>query len=78
MNNANSADVKPVSGFAKKRWLEDAGYSVTKLAQQGHAPSDQVWAVTDASDTSNAKPIIAYDRLQGVAVNKAIEALGGM
>lgn len=71
-------DVVQVSGFAKKKFLEDAGYSVLKLHQQGHAPSDQVWCVSDAKDTSNAKPIIAYDRLQGVAVNKAIEALGGM
>lgn len=71
-------DVVQVSGFAKKKFLEDAGYEVKKLQMQGHAPSDQVWCVSDAKDTNTCKPIISYDRLQGVAVTRAIEALGGM
>lgn len=69
-------DVVQVSGFAKKKFLEDNGYAVKKLQQQGHAPSDQVWCVFDAKQVSG--PIIAYNRLQGTAVTEAIEKLGGM
>lgn len=69
-------DVVQVSGFAKKKALEAAGYKVVKLQQQGHAHSDQVWCVFDAAQESG--PIVAYNRLQGVAVNEALEALGGL
>ena len=72
-----STDNTPhLSGFAKKKALEAAGYYIRKLQQQGHAASDQVWCVFDSSQTSG--PIIASDRLQGVAVNKALDALGGV
>lgn len=72
----NNNDVVQVSGFAKKKALEAAGYAVKKLPQQGHAHSDQVWCVFDAAQESG--PIIASDRLQGAAVNAALDALGGL
>lgn len=70
MNN----DVKQVSGFAKKKFLVEAGFAVEKL----HNPSLDVeeWCVMHGGGDGSV--IIASDRLQGVAVTKAIEALGGM
>lgn len=74
MNNANNADVKPVSGFAKKRWLEDAGFPVQKL--HNAAINADEWCVLDGPN--DGAVIIAANRLQGVAVTNAIEALGGL
>jgi len=64
-----------MSGFARKRFLEQNGFAVTKLRDNNN--NCDVWAVTDAAQPDPA-PIIASNRLQGVAVTEAIEALGGV
>jgi hypothetical protein len=70
-------DVVQVSGFAKKKALEAAGYTVEKVpTEQG-----EQWVVYDASCPGavyGSATVVAADRLQGPAVNKALEALGGL
>lgn len=63
-----------MSGFAKKKALEAAGFSVQKL----HNPSKDAeeWCVLDGPN--DGAVIIAANRLQGVAVVEAIEKLGGL
>lgn len=63
-----------LSGFAKKKALEAAGFSVQKL----HNPSKNAeeWCVLDGA--ADGAVIIAANRLQGVAVVDAIEKLGGL
>lgn len=63
-----------MSGFAKKKALEAAGFSVQKL--HNHSLNAEEWCVLDGPNDGAA--ILAADRLQGLAVNKAIEALGGL
>lgn len=72
--NAAQQESKPVSGFARKKFLESNGFSVQKL----HNPSlnAEEWCVLDGPNDGAA--IIAAHRLQGEAVSKAIDALGGM
>lgn len=63
-----------LSGFAKKKALEAAGFAVQKL----HNPSKNAeeWCVLDGPN--DGAVIIAANRLQGVAVVDAIEKLGGL
>lgn len=63
-----------LSGFAKKKALEAVGYTVEKL----HNPDADMdeWCVIDGA--CDGSQIIASDRLQGVAVNKAIDLVGGL
>lgn len=65
--------VEAMSGFARKKALEAAGFEVRKITPQDPYGSGVAeWVVLNGSET------IAYDRLQGEAVSKAIEALGGL
>lgn len=67
-------DVVQVSGFAKKKALEAAGYYVEKL--RNNALNVDEWCVLDG--TNDGSVIIAANRLQGVAVTEALEKLGGL
>lgn len=66
----SNPDVTQVSGFAKKKALEAAGFEVEKCTNEFTQVS--VWCVMDSGN------VVAEDRLQGVAVTKALEALGGL
>lgn len=76
--NQTATTEAPVSGFAKKKALEAAGYAVEKLP----TPSgDLEWHVYDASSPGavhGAAEVIACNRLQGVAVTEALNQLGGL
>lgn len=63
-----------MSGFARKKALESAGFCVQKL----HNPSLNAdeWCVLDGPQ--DGATIIASNRLQGEAVVTAIEKLGGL
>lgn len=63
-----------LSGFARKKKLEDAGFSVQKLMNP--AINSEEWCVLDGPD--DGAVIIAANRLQGPAVLEAIEKLGGL
>ena len=74
MSQAQAVDATHMSGFAKKKALEAAGFSVQKL-HNGDKGTDE-WCVLDGPD--DGATILASDRLQGIAVNAAIDALGGL
>lgn len=65
---------QPVSGFAKKKALEAAGFSVQKLFNPSKNADE--WCVLDGPN--DGAQIIAADRLQGAAVTEALNQLGGL
>jgi hypothetical protein len=65
--------VEHMSGFAKKRALEAAGFEVTKI-RDGDI---MVWAVHDPKMDMPGS-IVTQDSLQGNAVTRAITILGGL
>jgi len=63
-----------MSGFARKKALEEAGFHVQKLMNA--SLNSEEWCVLDGPNDGAA--IIAANRLQGVAVVEAITKLGGL
>ena len=74
--NQVQQEVKPVSGFARKKFLEENGYEVDKFTNEFTGATG--WTVSDPREKNPEKAVIATDRLQGEAVSKAIDLLGGM
>jgi len=70
----SNQDVVQVSGFAKKRALEAAGFSIEKL--HNAEKNVEEWCVLHSP--ADGSVIIAANRLQGVAVTEALEKLGGL
>lgn len=63
-----------LSGFARKKALEEAGFHVQKLMNP--SINAEEWCVLDGPE--DGATIIAANRLQGVAVVEAITKLGGL
>lgn len=63
-----------LSGFARKKALEEAGFHIQKLLNP--SINSEEWCVLDGPN--DGAKIIAANRLQGVAVTEAITALGGL
>lgn len=63
--------VEHMSGFAKKRKLEEAGFEITKIRDGDH----WVWAVHDPKMDMPGS-IVTQSSLQGEAIRLALKILG--